>query len=435
MVIGIRREDKNIWEKRTPLIPSDVKELIENYGIKVLVQPSEIRIFSDQEYAQNGAEISEDLSKADFIFGVKEIPPQKILPEKTYVFFAHVIKGQKHNMPMLQRLMELKCNLIDYERIVDEQGRRLIFFGKYAGYAGLMETFHALGKKLDTMGIKNPFSKIEQPYKYKSVEEAKEALNKIKDEILKDGLPDEILPLTVGFAGYGNVSKGAQEFFDILPYKEISPEELLQNYETLKKEKHRLIKIVFKENDTVRRKEGEFNLNEFFSNPEFYESIFEKYLPKLRVLLNCIFWTERYPRLVTKKYLLENPEISNSLFIIGDISCDIDGAIEITYKATQPDMPCFTFNPYENKFSDDVQKDGIVVMAVDNLPCEFSREASSEFSKVLKNFIPQMLQNHFDKEFSELNLPYPIKKAIILHKGKLTEEYKYIEKYLEGERK
>jgi alpha-aminoadipic semialdehyde synthase len=435
MIIGIRREDKNIWEKRTPLIPVDVKELIENYGIKVLVQPSEIRIFNDQEYAQNGAEISEDLSKASFIFGVKEIPPEKILPEKTYVFFAHVIKGQKHNMPMLKRLMELKCNLIDYERIVDEQGRRLIFFGKYAGYAGLMETFHALGKKLDLMGIKNPFSKIEQPYKYKSVEEAKEALNEIKDEILKDGLADEILPLTVGFAGYGNVSKGAQEFFDILPYKEISPDELLQNYETLKKEKHSLIKIVFKEKDTVRRKEGEFNLNEFFSNPEYYESIFEKYLPKLRVLLNCIFWTERYPRLVTKKYILGNPEISKSLFVIGDISCDIEGAIEITYKATQPDVPCFTFNPYENKYSDDVQKEGIVVMAVDNLPCEFSREASSEFSKVLKNFIPQMLQNHFDKEFSELNLPYPIKKAIILHKGKLTEEYKYIEKYLEGERK
>ncbi len=435
MIIGIRREDKNIWEKRTPLIPVDVKELIENYGIKVLVQPSEIRIFNDQEYAQNGAEISEDLSKASFIFGVKEIPPEKILPEKTYVFFAHVIKGQKHNMPMLKRLMELKCNLIDYERIVDEQGRRLIFFGKYAGYAGLMETFHALGKKLDLMGIKNPFSKIEQPYKYKSVEEAKEALNEVKDEILKDGLPDEILPLTVGFAGYGNVSKGAQEFFDILPYKEISPDELLQNYETLKKEKHSLIKIVFKEKDTVRRKEGEFNLNEFFSNPEYYESIFEKYLPKLRVLLNCIFWTERYPRLVTKKYILGNPEISKSLFVIGDISCDIEGAIEITYKATQPDVPCFTFNPYENKYSDDVQKEGIVVMAVDNLPCEFSREASSEFSKVLKNFIPQMLQNHFDKEFSELNLPYPIKKAIILHKGKLTEEYKYIEKYLEGERK
>ncbi|NPV10685.1 MAG: hypothetical protein HPY57_02725 [Ignavibacteria bacterium] len=434
MIIGIRREDKSIWERRTPLIPSDVKELIENLGIKILVQPSEIRIFKDEEYLQAGAEISEDLSNAELIFGVKEIPPEKILPEKTYVFFAHVIKGQKHNMPMLQKLMDLKCNLIDYERIVDEQGRRLIFFGKYAGYAGLVETFYALGKKLDLMGINNPFNKLKQPYEYSSVEEAKDALKRIGEEISEKGLPDEVLPLTVGFAGYGNVSKGAQEFFDILPHKEITPEALLENYESLRNEKHHLIKIVFKEKDTVRRREGEFNLQEFFTNPENYQSDFEKYLPNLRVLLNCIFWTEKYPRLVTKKFLLANPEISKSLLVIGDISCDIEGAIEITYKATQPDNPCFTFNPFENKFYDDVQKDGIVVMAVDNLPCEFSREASSEFSKVLKNFIPQILKNHFDKDFSELNLPYPIKKAIILHKGKLTEEYKYIEKYLKGER-
>jgi len=434
MIIGIRREDKNIWEKRTPLIPSDVKDLINTLGIKFLVQPSEIRIFKDDEYIQAGAEISEDLSKAEFIFGVKEIPPEKLLPEKTYVFFAHVIKGQKHNMRMLKKLIDLKCNLIDYERIVDEQGRRLIFFGKYAGYAGLVETFHALGRKLDLMGIKNPFVEIEQPYKYSNIEDAKNALKRVAEKILTDGLPNEILPLTVGFAGYGNVSKGAQEFFDILPHKEISPEELLENYDALKNEKSRLIKIVFKEKDTVRRKEGEFNLNEFFSNPEKYESDFEKYLPKLRVLLNCILWSEKFPRLVTKNFLLENPEISKSLFVIGDISCDVEGAIEITYKATSPDMPCFTFNPFENKFYDDVQKDGIVIMAVDNLPCEFSREASSEFSKVLKNFIPQMIQNHFDKKFSELNLPYPIKKAIILHKGQLTDEYKYIEKYLEGEK-
>ncbi len=435
MTIGIRREDKNIWERRTPIIPEDVNDLIKNLGIKVLVQSSKIRIFDDKEYESAGAVITEDLSPAEIIFGVKEIPPEKILPDKTYVFFAHVIKGQKHNMPMLKKLMDLKCNLIDYERIVDEQGRRLIFFGKYAGYAGLMETFHALRKKLNLMGIENPFSLIKQPYQYSSIEEAKSALYAIGDLIQKNGLPEQLLPLTIGIAGYGNVSRGVQEFFDILPHIEITPEELLNKFESLKNEKHKLIKIVFKEEDTVKRKEGNFNLQEYFTKPENYESKFEVYLPKLKVLLNCIFWTEKYPRLVTKKFLIENPDISKSLLVIGDISCDIDGAIEITYKATQPDIPCFTFNPYTNEFHDDVQKDGIVVMAVDNLPCEFSKEASSEFSKVLKNFIPQILSNHFDKDFSELNLPYPIKKAIILHKGNLTEEYKYIEKYLEGEKK
>lgn len=435
MTIGIRREDKNIWEKRTPLVPDDVKELIQNFGIRVLVQPSEIRIFDDKQYEQSGAIITENLSQAEIIFGVKEIPPEKILPDKTYVFFAHVIKGQKHNMPMLKRLMDLKCNLIDYERIVDEKGRRLIFFGKYAGYAGLMETLHALGKKLEISGIKNPFSIIKQPYQYSGIEEAKKTLIEVGNLIQSNGIPEEVLPLTFGIAGYGNVSKGAQEFFDILPHIEIDPQQLLDNFENLKHEKHKLFKIVFKEQHTVKRKSGEFDLHDYFNHPENYESKFEIYLPKLRVLLNCIFWTDKYPRLLTKKFLVENPEISKSLLVIGDISCDIEGAIEITYKATQPDIPCFTFNPYTNEYLDDVQKDGIVVMAVDNLPCEFSKEASSEFSKVLKQFIPQILSNHFDKDFSELKLPYPIKKAIILHKGNLTEEYQYIQNYIKGEMK
>lgn len=435
MVIGIRREDKNQWEKRTPLIPEDVKYLIESLGVKVIVQPSEIRVYNDEEFKKAGAEINEDLSQADIIFGVKEIPPEKLLPDKTYVFFAHVIKGQKHNMPMLKKLMELRCNLIDYERIVDETGRRLIFFGKYAGYAGLVETLHALGKKLKLMSIENPFESLKQPYQYSNIDEAKNALKSVGEEIIKKGLPEKFLPFTIGFAGYGNVSKGAQEFFDLLPHEVISPKELLNKYDLLSKEKHKLFKIVFKEVDTVRRVDGDFDLDEFFHHPENYYSIFEQYVPKLRVLLNCIFWTEKYPRLITKEYLLKNPDVSESLLVIGDISCDIDGAIQITYKATQPDVPYFTYNPYKDQFVDDVQKDGIVVMAVDNLPCEFSRESSTEFSHVLKQFIPQLMINHFDKNFEEINLPYPIKKAIILHKGKLTEEYKYIEKYLEGDNK
>ncbi len=432
MIIGIRREDKNKWERRTPLIPEHTKELIEQLGIQVMVQPSEIRIFSDEEYEKSGAILSEDLSRAEIIFGVKEVPVDKILPEKTYVIFAHIIKGQTHNMPMLAKLMELNCNLIDYERIVDEHGRRLIFFGKYAGYAGLVETFHALGRKLKLLGIDTPFKFIKQPYIYSGIEEAKEALHEAGNLIQQEGLPQEILPFTVGFAGYGNVSKGAQEFFDLIPHIEITPLELLNNYDELKSIKDKLIKIVFKEEDTVKRKSGEFNLQEFFNSPENYESRFEDYIPKLRVLLNCIFWTEKYPRLVTKNYLLKNPEVSKSLFVIGDISCDINGAIEITYKATQPDEPCFTFNPFRDEFQDGIQRDGIPVMAVDNLPCEFAKESSTEFSNVLKQFIPQILSNHFDKDFSELNLPYPIKKAIILHRGKLTQDYKYIEKYLKG---
>lgn len=430
MIIAIRREDKNIWEKRTPLTPNDVSELIKSLGVKVLVQPSKIRIFSDDEYKKVGAIIKEDLSEADVIFGVKEVPPEKILPNKTYVIFAHVIKGQKHNMKMLKRLMDLKCNLIDYEKIVDERGKRLISFGKHAGYAGFIETFYAFGRKLLKKGIDNPFAYLQQPYHYTSIEEAKNKLAEIGKIISEKGIDRSYAPLTVGFAGNGNVSRGAQEFFDILPHTEIFPDELIGDFNKIKNETKRLFKIVFEKEYTVKRKEGEFNPNEYFLYPENYESIFHNYIPYLSILLNCIFWTSKYPRLVSKEYLKKNFKDIKKLEVLGDISCDINGAIEITYKATQPDQPCYTYNPMNDSYEDDIQKEGIVVMAIDNLPCEFARESSKEFSSILKNIIPQILSNYFNKSYSEINLPYYIKTAFILHNGELTPSYKYLENFL-----
>ena len=167
-VLGIRREDKNEWERRVPLIPEDIKELQKKYGIKTIVQPSPIRIFSDEEYKNTGAEISEDLSEAVIVFAVKEIPKDLLGQGKTYVFFSHTIKGQPYNMNMLKRLMDLKCNLIDYERVVNEKNMRLIFFGRHAGLAGMIEAFYAFGQKMKLKGYNTPFAKVKQAYQYGS---------------------------------------------------------------------------------------------------------------------------------------------------------------------------------------------------------------------------------------------------------------------------
>ena len=137
-VIGIRYEDKYVMERRVPLVPQHLKRLIKDEGIEIFVETSAKRVFSDEEFEKIGAHVTDDLSNCPVIFGVKEVPIPLLEPEKTYIFFAHVIKGQPHNMPMLRKLMELKCNLIDYERVVDELGRRLIFFGRYAGLAGMI---------------------------------------------------------------------------------------------------------------------------------------------------------------------------------------------------------------------------------------------------------------------------------------------------------
>jgi len=166
-IIGIRREDKNEWEKRVPLIPEDVAELKKKYGIHTIIQPSKIRVYSDDEYRKSGAEINEDLSKANVILAVKEIPEIMFEKGKTYIFFSHIIKGQSYNMPSLKKMMSLKTNLIDYERIVNEKNQRLIFFGRYAGLAGMVESFHSFGKKLKLMGLNTPFEKIKSAYQYK----------------------------------------------------------------------------------------------------------------------------------------------------------------------------------------------------------------------------------------------------------------------------
>ena len=429
-IIGIRREDKNEWERRVSLTPAHINELKEKFNVQTIVQPSKIRMFGDDEYLKNGAEVNEDLSSANPIFAVKEIPIELFKENKTYVFFSHTIKGQDYNMPLLKKMMDLKCNLIDYERIVNEKNQRLIFFGKFAGLAGMIVTLVSYAEKLNKSGFITPLNKIKQAYEYASLDDTKEQISAIGDEISKRGLSSEIGPIVVGFAGYGNVSNGAQDIYDLLPNTEISPSELL----TEKLENGQLYKVVFKEEVMVKPIEGEFILQDYYNHPERYTSKFEDYLSKMQVLINCIYWTEEYPRLVTKEYLQKNAD-SLKLSVIGDISCDIDGSVEITHKATYPDNPCFTYNPKIGSFTDGSNLDGITVMAVDNLPCEFSAESSTEFSKVLKNYVNDIIVADFSQDFEELSLPYPIKKALILHNGHLTKDYEYIKEYIKTEEK
>ena len=432
--IGIRREDKNKWERRVPLVPSDVSELREKYGIKTIIQPSEIRIFSDEEYRKAGAEVSEDLQAADAVFAVKEIPLHLLEHGQTYLFFSHTIKGQPYNMKMLKRLMELECNLIDYELIAGRKNNRLITFSRYAGLAGLIETLHAFGRKMKLNGYATPFAEIQQAYQYKSLEEAKNHIRKIGEMISENGLPKEMAPLTVGFLGYGNVSKGAQEMFDLLPYKTIEPNQLEQLMGGKKNasDNHRLFKVIFKEEDLVKPLHGPFVLQEYFDHPERFESIFHRYLPHLKILINCVYWTEKYPRFVTKEDLKKNLHLieRTGIQIIGDITCDINGSVEITRESTMPDKACYTYYAENDSFVDGIQDTGITVMAIDNLPCEFPREASNEFSQELKTFVNGIVTADYKADYNEIELPYEIKKATILYNGRLTEKYEYMNEFI-----
>jgi len=151
--IGIRREDMYAWERRTPLTPQDARELVEENALEILAQSSDKRVFTSEDYQRAGIEVVDDLASCPVIFGIKEVPIPVLEPEKTYVFFSHTIKGQSYNMPMLQKILDLSCTLIDYEKITDEKGRRLIFFGNFAGLAGMIDTLWTLGRRLASEGI------------------------------------------------------------------------------------------------------------------------------------------------------------------------------------------------------------------------------------------------------------------------------------------
>ena len=405
---------------------------MQEYDLRVLVQPSSIRAFSDVDYIAAGATVQEDLSAADVIVAVKEIPIGLLQPHKTYLFFSHTIKGQAYNMPLLRRLMELACQLIDYERILDVENRRLIAFGEYAGLAGMLDTLATLGRRLDWEGIATPFSDLRQTYTYGDLATAREAVRKAGRRITAEGLPDQLTPLVIGIAGYGNVSRGAQAMLDLLPTCEIRPAELAALTTGDATDPHLVYKVIFKEEDTVmpvdQRKP--FDLQEFFAHPDRYRSKFQQYLPHLSVLVNCIYWDTPYPRLVTKEAArdLYQRHLQPRLRVIGDISCDIEGAIEPTLKATDLDNPAFVWDVQTGAARDGVEGRGPVIMAVDNLPCELPIESSTSFGDALSSFVPALAACDFDDDFESCALPPSFKRATILYHGQLTPDYRYLEK-------
>jgi len=418
--IGIRLEDKNRWERRVPLTPEHAAEIARVSGHQLLFQPSPNRVFSDDQYRDAGIEVTESAVQADILIAVKEIPLDLFRAGCVTMFFSHTIKGQPGNMPMLKRLLDLGCTLIDYERIVDREGRRLISFSLHAGYAGMIESLRALGLRLRSRGRETALADIKPAFEYADLQDAERHLRLIGERLRTEAAA----PLVIGISGYGNVSRGAQTVLDWLPVSEVTPADLPLS--GIKASGATLIKVVFGEADMVRPAgDHDFELQDYYTNPDRYVGRFEDHLPHLDLLVNTIFWTIRYPRLVTRDWVAsafaEGKE--PRLQVIGDISIDIEGSIEISLKATYPDQPCFVYDPATDEVIDGVEGRGIVVMAVDNLPSELPREASEHFSSVLKDMVPALGDADWSASFAELDLPYHLKTAVICHRGELTPAY------------
>ncbi|KAK3818823.1 MAG: Saccharopine dehydrogenase-domain-containing protein [Benniella sp.] len=398
--IAIRREGKNRWERRAALTPEAVEKLIKETGIKVYVQPSTKRIFSDDKYRAAGAIVQEDLSPADVILGIKEVPVKDLIPGKTYVYFSHTHKGQEYNMPMLQDILDKKIRLIDYELMANEKKQRLVLFGKHAGYAGMIDGVHGLGQRLLGLGYSSPFLHVGMSHNYKSLASAKLALQALGNSISDEGTPKEFGPMTFVFTGSGNVSQGAQHVFKSLPHEYVDPKDIPRIATSKNARLDRIYAAEVNIEDHIRHKEkNEFTTTEeYMAHPERFTSVFHNEIaPYTSMVINGAYWDQRFPRLMTTEQLRaiqSNPDNKFRMLSIADISCDINGSFEFMSHATAIQDPFFYVDAVNGREHKDTEAPGVQIMSVDILPSELPLESSQHFSDSLYPFVKELIRDN-----------------------------------------
>jgi saccharopine dehydrogenase (NAD+, L-lysine-forming) len=432
--IGIRRETRDRTQRRSPLSPGQVRALIEEHQLRVVVEPWDQRIFPDDAYRGVGAIISEDLASCNIIFGVKEIAPEFMWDDAVYCFFSHTIKGQSYNMPMLQRILDGGITLFDYELVKDENEKRLVFFGDYAGYAGMIDVLWAFGRRLAWEGMETPFADIRYATSYDRLSDAEDALRNVAARIETSGLPRELVPLVTAFTGYGHVSRSAQKLYDILPSRTIAASELPAFMKAGDFSDRHVYKVEFTKPDLYAHREGTvpFAIDELNSHPERFVGIFEHAVPHCTLIVNGIYWEPRFPRLLTKGSVrgLYDSVSTPRLRVIGDITCDIDGSIELTVKETDAENPVYVYDPASETVRDGWEGRGPVVLAVDKLPTELPLEASEEFGRALMPFVPHLAGADYRLPADTLSIPPEFRRALIAYRGELTPPFSYLRRYL-----
>jgi len=438
LTVVILPETKNEWERRSPLIPQDVRWLI-NRKIPVEVVSSTLRTFKDHEYRKVGARVIHEieLSRTErkrplLLVGVKEPPLQTIAPNCVYLVFSHTTKGQVYNRPLLKEFLKKKVTLVDYEHIVDWAKQRLVYFGRFAGICGAIDSLHFLGMRLLSEGITTPLIHVRSSLDYGTLEKARRHLRMVAKEIRKHGFPQKVSPFVIGVTGHGNVGQGAIEVLDLFRPIEIHPNDMKQFIRHQKKQTKKIYKIVFNREEKLRSKANKgFYFEEYLKYPKRFESNLDQYLPHLNLLINTSYWDKRYPRLVPEnmiRKLYRTKKLRTAL--IGDLTCDVRGTIEITKKTTTPGNPTFVYDPKTRKILDGFAGDGIAVLAVDNLPCEFPKDASREFGAQIRDYVYQIAAHGVADITEHAALPREVREAVITQNGRLSPRYRYMRKYL-----
>jgi alanine dehydrogenase len=399
--IGLIREGKVPPDHRVPLTPKQCKSIQAIYpNVEIIVQPSPIRAYKDEEYATEGMKLNEDLSSCDIIMGVKEVNISDLIPNKKFLFFSHTLKKQPYNRDLLRAVLEKKIQLIDYETIKNKQNKRVIGFGRYAGIVGAYNGFRAMGLKTGLFDIK-PANKCADR-------------KEMEAEMSKIVLPENT---KIVLTGFGRVGHGAREIIDILPIKEVTPDEFMKNKFNEPVFTHLEVE------DYYGRKDGKpFDKSEFYSNPELYKSTFTRFLPEMDMYIPCHFWSNRSPFIITREDLKnENVRLS----VVADISCDIDGPVACTIRPSKIADPIYVYDPISETEVDFTANGAIAVMAVDNLPCELPLDASEDFgNELMRHVLPALLKEDPDNMIARA--------SETTTDGQLTEYYSYLQDYVDG---
>lgn len=399
--VGILRETKNPPDRRVPLTPPQIVALQELYPqAQFYVQPSDFRSYTNDEYEYLDIPLKEDLRDCDILMGVKEIDRRTFIHGKTYLFFAHVVKKQPHNGEMFRAMAEQKLTLIDYELMTTDEGRRIVAFGRYAGIVGAYNGLRAAGIRTNKFRLK-------PAYQCHDLDEMWAGLRLIT---LKSDL-------RIVVTGDGRVSRGAIETLSVCNIVQVPPEDFIEKdfpvpvFTQLKPEHY-----------VTQNEDLPFSFSHFKAHPKEYHSVFLPYTKRTDILITGHFWDPRSPVFFTKEQM-KSPDFRIS--VIADVSCDINGGIPSTHRATTISDPFYSYNPFlEGEDPESSRPSNITVMSIDNLPGELPRDASLDFGKQLSSEVMHDLLSGTGSPMLE--------RATVLREGRLTSRFTYLEDYLRG---
>ena len=395
---AVIKERKFPPDRRVVLTPKACKTLLDSHSeAAVLVEPSEIRAFSDIEYKSLGLKVESDISGADVMIGVKEVPIEALIPNKSYFFFSHTIKKQPYNRKLLQAVLAKNITLYDHETLVNEKYHRLIGFGHYAGLVGAYNAIRTFGKKFNCFALPK----------------ARQLKNRLEMEVALKKI--ELPPIKIVLTGSGRVGCGAKEILDLMQIKEWSVQAFL------KESNSEPVYVQLDVLDYATRRDGaEATKSDFFNNAMAYKSSFSKFTEVADVFIAGHFYGKGAPYFFSRT---EAKKDSFKISVVADISCDINGPIACTIRPSSIADPIYGYDPHGECETDYKKPGAIAVMAVDNLPCELPRDASESFGDAfVKSIIPAFFNGDKDGILS---------RAKMTENGKLTAAFSYLQSYVE----